>query len=224
MKRALPVALVACVAAGCVSHIAPYRRKERKFDVGDYAQDDGSSSGSIYRSSVGGIFEDDRARGVGDIVVIKVDEFDSAQRDSSTKLDRKSGLSAGIANNLGLLPALPTGVTADALLGASSANSFDGSGKVARAGHLVAMLPVRVRKVLPNGDLYVEGDKVILVNDEEHHLYISGLVRPLDIGSDDVVLSSRIADAEIEYTGRGNMTDSQRQGWLARMFNKVWPF
>ena len=57
-----------------------------------------------------------------------------------------------------------------------------------------------------------------------YHLYISGVIRPQDIGPDDVVLSSRVADAEIEYTGTGSMSDNQKQGWLARLWNKIWPF
>ncbi|MFH0900369.1 MAG: flagellar basal body L-ring protein FlgH [Pseudomonadota bacterium] len=221
----LCAALVALsLAGGCTQHIAPGRPKQRTIDPGKYSRRSLTSDGSIYAPGVSGLFEDAKARTIGDIVVIRIDEFESAQRDSSTRLNRASATKAGVANSLGLLPSLPQGVSASALLGADSSNSFEGAGKVAREGRLIATLPVRVKNVMPNGDFFVEGTKVILVNDEEHHLYVSGIVKPYDIGPDNVVLSSRVADAEIEYTGRGTMSDTQRQGWLARLFNKIWPF
>ena len=77
---------------------------------------------------------------------------------------------------------------------------------------------------MPNGDLYVEGSKVVMVGNEEHHIYVSGIVMSMDIDADNSVASSRIADAEIEYTGRGDISDQQRQGWLSRTMGKVWPF
>jgi flagellar L-ring protein precursor FlgH len=83
---------------------------------------------------------------------------------------------------------------------------------------------VRVRKVLPNGDLYAEGTKVVMVGAEEHHVYISGVIRPQDIALDGTVSSGRVADAEIEFTGRGDINDTQRPGWLSRLFKKLWPF
>jgi flagellar L-ring protein precursor FlgH len=81
-----------------------------------------------------------------------------------------------------------------------------------------------VRKVLPNGNLFVEGHRVVLVNSEEHHFYISGVVRPIDIDGENSVKSSMVADAEIEFTGQGVVSDSQRQGWLNRFFGYFWPF
>ncbi|MBI4509608.1 MAG: flagellar basal body L-ring protein FlgH [Deltaproteobacteria bacterium] len=216
--------VLAPVLASCGGHIAPYQHKKRRFQPDDYPATPQASSASIYREGELGLFEDDRATRVGDIVVIRIDEFESATRDASTKMDRKSSTAAGIQNSFGLLSSLPQGVSPGALLGATSQNSFDSQGKIERGGRLQATLPVRVRRLLPNGDLYVEGQKVILVNEEEHHLYISGIVRARDIDSDNVVLSSRVAEAEIEYFGKGTMSDTQRQGWLSRLFNKIWPF
>jgi flagellar L-ring protein FlgH len=77
---------------------------------------------------------------------------------------------------------------------------------------------------LPNGNLFVEGHRVVLVNNEEHHFYISGVVRPIDIDQENSVKSSMIADAEIEFTGRGVLSDNQQQGWLSRYFGWMWPF
>ena len=79
-------------------------------------------------------------------------------------------------------------------------------------------------KVLPNGNLFVEGHRAILVNSEEHHFYISGVVRPIDIDQQNSVKSSVVADAQIEFTGRGDLSDNQKQGWLSRYLGWIWPF
>ena len=105
-----------------------------------------------------------------------------------------------------------------------SDQKFTGAGQVQRQGTVTATLPVRVVQILPSGDLFVEGTKVVMVGEEEHHIYVSGIVRRVDIADDDSVPSSRIADAEIEYTGRGDISDTQRRGWLSRTLSKLWPF
>ncbi len=94
----------------------------------------------------------------------------------------------------------------------------------ARSEHLTATVPAIVRKVLPNGNLFIEGHRVVLVNSEEQHFYISGVVRPIDIDQENSIKSSQIADAEIEFTGRGVLSDNQHQGWLSRYFGWIWPF
>ena len=76
----------------------------------------------------------------------------------------------------------------------------------------------------PNGDLFLEGTKVVLINNEEYHLYTSGLVRRADIGQDNTVFSSRIADAQVEFTGRGDIADQNRKGWFARTIDSLNPF
>lgn len=218
-------ALLALFALGCTSHIAPYHSKRRAFDVGEYADQSASSGASIFATSQRGLFEDDRARNVGDIVVIQVDETDAATHDATTKMGKKSDWNIGVSGSLVemLAKAVPAAGLAN-LLGTNSGSNFDGTGTVKRGGRMTAMLPVRVRKVLPNRDLYVEGTKVVMVGHEEHHLYISGVVRQVDIRADGSISSGRVADAEIEYTGRGDVTDYQRPGWLTRMLNKVQPF
>jgi flagellar L-ring protein precursor FlgH len=110
------------------------------------------------------------------------------------------------------------------LFGAQSDYDFNGGGSIQRRGRVNGVLPVRVQRVLPNGDFFVEGTKVVLVGEEERHLYISGIVRPIDVGSDGSVASSRVADAEIEYTGRGDATDVQQAGWLTQILQVIWPF
>ena len=77
---------------------------------------------------------------------------------------------------------------------------------------------------MPNGDLFVEGTNVVMVSNEEHHLYVSGVVRQVDILANNTIPSSRIANAEIEYIGRGDVNDQQRPGWGARALTRGAPF
>ncbi len=214
-------------SCGCVGHIAPYKPKVRKYDPGVYAARDRASGSSLYVDGSRGLFEDDRAGRVGDIVIIKIDETDAGSHEATSKLARKGANEASAPSTLGLLGAVQKAYPSldpSSLLSTSTNSSFDGAGATTRSGKLSGTLPVRVRAVTPNGDLYVEGTKVVLVGEEENHLYVSGVIRQADIRPDNSVLSSQVADAEIEYTGRGDVTDQQRPGWLTRVFTAIWPF
>ncbi len=229
MNRSLIIifALVSLVLGACATHIAPYRPKRRHFDPGKYAKAPTTPTGSLYASGSAGFFEDSVASQLGDILVIRIDERESALRDASTKLDQQSSTSYGVPSALGLMGALQSkypNVDPSALFGAESDVAFQGGGKIARKGALNATLSVRVQSVMPNGDLYVEGTKVVMVGQEEHHIYVSGIVRRDDILPDNSVRSSRIADAEIEYVGRGDVSNQQRRGWFSRTLSKLWPF
>lgn len=225
--RIISLVVAAFILVGCTSHIAPYKPKKRRYHAGKFAPPPAATGGSLYASSTRGFFEDDTASRVGDVIVIRIDERDSASRDASTQLAKSSEDAKSVTNAFGLVNKLKErlpSVDPAALFGASSEGGFKGSGQIQRKGTLNATLPVRVRAVLPNGDLYVEGTKVVMVGAEEQHLYVSGVIRPDDIDYDNSVPSSRIADAEIEYTGRGDVSDQQRPGFMARIQNKVWPF
>ena len=128
---------------------------------------------------------------------------------------------------LGLLPALKKAypnVDPATLVEFASKSAFAGEGNTARKGVLSGSIAVRVVREMPNGDLFIEGTKVVLINNEEYHLYVSGLVRTADIARDNSIESTRIADAQIEFTGRGDLAEQQRKGWLVRFFDTVNPF
>jgi flagellar L-ring protein precursor FlgH len=215
------------LCTGCTGHIAPYKAKVRHFDPGVYAASEHPSGASLYVVGSRGLFEDDRAGRVGDVVTIIINENEAGSHEATSKLAHKSANDASAPGTLGLLGALQKvypGLDPTSLLSTATNGTFDGSGAVTRSGKLTGTLPVRVRAVTPNGDLYVEGTKVILVDEEEHHLYISGVIRQADVKPDNSVLSSQVADAEIEYTGRGDVSDQQRPGWMTRLLTSIWPF
>ena len=227
MIRSLSAVAALVVAAGCASHIAPYHAKHRTLDAGEFGARSRPAGGSLYAEGTPGLFEDHNASRIGDILVIKIDEKDVASHQADTQLNRSDATSYGVPAAVGLVAALTAkypGVDPAKLLSTTSDQKFAGNGQVKREGTVTAVLPVRVVQILPSGDLFVEGTKIVMVGEEEHHIYVSGIVRRLDIADDDSVPSSRIADAEIEYTGRGDISDTQRRGWLSRTLSKLWPF
>ena len=178
-----------------------------------------ASPGSLWREgrSASMLFTDARALRENDLVVVRIEEIADARRNSNTDLQRASKQELQIA-------AFLKGVESSAVLKTGSDSSFTGDGRSARTEHLVATVPAIVRTVLPNGNLFIEGHRAVLVNDEEQQFYISGVVRPIDIEQDNSVKSSMVADAEIEFTGRGDLSDNQRQGWFSRHLGFLWPF
>tara|TARA_B100001964_G_scaffold185452_1_gene205686 strand:- start:17 stop:718 length:702 start_codon:yes stop_codon:yes gene_type:complete len=221
-------ALVSMLLVGCVRHIQPYEKKVRHYQDGDY-QDSaaGRTQGSLWNAATGSFFEDARARNVGDIITVVIQEQASASRTARTKTDRASDASYGVSSFFGSLSKIALAnpdLNMAELFKTSAEASFDGGGNTNRNGTLDAVLPARIKRRMPNGDFYVEGSKIVLINDEESLLYLSGVVRSVDIAPDNSVSSLKVADAEVEYTGRGIITDRQAPGWAGRMIEAIWPF
>jgi flagellar L-ring protein FlgH len=224
-------ALAANVHLACApKHIAPFSPRDRAYDVGSYAQDDEQarpSTGSVYSEAVAGYLEDTRAVRVGDIVHVSIEEHADAKGGASTDLNHESSREDSLSGLLGLLPALQRAapdLDPSQLLSFLSKSQFSGDGQTSRAGNLKGSIAVRVKKELPNGDLYIEGTKVVMINNEEYHLYISGVIRPSDIEMDNSVLSTRVADAEVEFTGRGDIATTVSRGWFSSFLDWINPF
>ena len=97
-------------------------------------------------------------------------------------------------------------------------------GRTSRNDQFQTTLAAVVKRILPRGSIFVEANKMILVNNEQHHFYISGVVRRADIEPDNSVRSALIADAQIEFTGKGDITNEQQPGWFTRILKWIWPF
>jgi len=174
--------------------------------------------GSLWATDrAGSLFEDTRARRVGDLVMVRVDENATGTKKAETSTSRDSSLSTGIDT---FFTAPVTGRN----INVGVSNTYDGTGATTRSGKLSALVAAVVTEVLPNGNLVIEGSREIQVNDEMQIIRLSGVVRPVDISASNVVLSSRIADAAITYTGVGTVDEKQRPGWFARLFDYLTPF
>ncbi len=224
------LALLLFTLSACASqaHVAEYTPKKREYRLPAESKDAASnvSSGSLWQEGrpASLLFTDARALRVNDLVVVKIEEVADAHRSTDTNVDRSSDSSAKIDAFLNLLSKLPAGMGSNFGISGNSKSTFKSAGDTARSEYLTATVPAVVTKVLPNGNLFVEGHRVILVNAEEQHFYISGVVRPIDIDQDNSVKSSMVADAEIEFVGRGVLTDNQKQGILSRYLGWMWPF
>jgi flagellar L-ring protein precursor FlgH len=229
-RLACVVVNVVVAAAGCApAHIAEYTPKRRT--APEALPTPGSTvdeSGSLWASatSASSPFTDLRALRVNDVVIVRVEEVADAQRGADTQVSRTGRW----WNNLSFLPLVGPlfaglgDASLQATAGLDTENSFNGSGRSGRSERLVATVPSSVMKVYDNGNLFIEGHRVVLVNNEEQHLYVSGIVRPIDIDEQNSIKSSMIADAEIEFVGQGAVTESQSVPWGTRAATFASPF
>lgn len=173
---------------------------------------------SLYRPDrFAALASDNRAHRVGDLLTVRLTERMTAHKSATANSTRDSKTA------LTLPTAPPFGYIPKGLLSGGTAQAFKGSGTAAQDNLLNGEVSVTVARVLPNGVLVVSGEKRVTLNRGEEQVQLTGLVRPEDIGADNSVASTRIADARIRYSGSGELADASRQGWLARFFAKATP-
>ena len=178
------------------------------------------ADGAIFHASAGyaPLTSGTRAAMVGDILTITLVEKTQAAKSNSASTDRNS--------SIGLTPP-PTGpldLIKSTDLSMSGGGKFDGKGAAAQSNQLSGEISVTVSEVYPNGNLLVKGEKLLTLNRGDEHIRISGIVRPADIGFDNRVPSTRVADARITYSGQGEIARGSSQGWLGRFFSRFSPF
>ena len=165
-------------------------------------------------------FVDLRASHVGDIVTVKVMENAKGGKETETKTARKSNMEAKVGSLFGM--------SADRLLQAGAESDFnnkmEGTGSTSRSGNFVADVPSVITAVLPNGNLVVEGMREVRINNEKEVITLKGVIRPEDIAMGNTVPSNKVADAHIEYTGKGVLNDKNHPGWASRILDWIWPF
>lgn len=240
--RALNIVLMGIlflfVIAGCSSNINMVKKDEpvpvskEKISL--------TPTGSIWpgENAKNSLFTDNKARHVDDIITIVIDEYSSGSNSADTSTSRDTKTLAGISSLLGLdrqiarrnkdltngVDIHTPGLLPSIQVGGSSKNSLTGKGKTSRDGTLEAKITARVVRVLSNGNLAIEGRRRLAINAEDQYIVVSGIIRPEDITSDNVISSQYIADAKIVYTGSGVIDDKMRPGWLTRVVDWAWPF
>lgn len=178
------------------------------------------ANGSIFQASEGyaALYEGTRARRVGDPLTIVLVERTSASKSSGSQLDSGGGFSITppSTGNLALFR--------ESDVAMSGKRSFKGSGTADQSNALSGEISVTVAQVLPNGTMLVQGQKRVTLNRGDEFVQIKGIVRPTDIDANNRIASTRVADARISYTGKGDVARASRQGWLSRFFQAVSPF
>jgi flagellar L-ring protein precursor FlgH len=177
------------------------------------------NNGSLYSDAAPNLFlfRDLRARNVNDIITIVIVENSTATNSANTTTQKKGDVTAAAPGFLGIkVPTNP--------LTMNSALDFSGQGSTTRSGQLNASLSARVVQVLPNGDLVIEGTKQVTINHEHQLLTVRGTVRQYDLSSTNVVLSTAIANMEVNFDGKGIISDANKPALLFKIFKYILPF
>ncbi len=180
-----------------------------------------AATGSIYQAGTSRtLFEDRRARYVGDTLTVTITENTAATTKSNTSLSKSGSISASAGPITGLPGKFFQGMQASA----ESANSASGKGEAAANNVFTGTITVTVIEVLANGNLLVSGEKQVAIGHGQEYIRLSGIVNPYFVTAANSIASSQISDARIEYKESGGISEAQVMGWLARFFLNVLPF
>lgn len=224
--KALLALLLAAQLVGCASILNPPPTRDSAYaparpeDMVSSQQNLGSifQPGNDIR-----LFEDVKARRVGDILTIRLVEQTNAQKDANTTADRSAITKVKAPMLMGQEGAQILGY--DVASSLESTNEFKGDGASNQSNALQGTIPVSVVEVLPNGYLRVQGEKRVGLNQGNEYIKLSGIVRPYDIDTSNTVDSTKVADATMIYNGEGVIADANRMGWLQRLFTSIlFPF
>ncbi len=179
-------------------------------------------SGAIFQANAPrlALFEDRRARFAGDTLTVILEERTNASKRSTSQASRSGEANIAIPT----ITRLPGAPLEGAALGASSDSTFEGGGNSAANNVFTGNIAVTVIEVYPNGNLLVSGEKQVTINQGTEYIRFSGVVNPVNVGALNTVSSTRVADARIEYKGRGYLSEAQTMGWLQRFFLSASPF
>jgi flagellar L-ring protein precursor FlgH len=177
------------------------------------------SGGSLYQNNYAiSLYSDQRARRIGDVITIMLQEQTNASKSTSASTSKDSDISLTPTSLFGgVHPALATNLVGE--------RSFSGSGDTGQSNSLNGQITVTISDILPNGILEVRGEKWLSLNQGDEFIRVRGLVRPEDITSNNTVQSSKLADARISYGGTGFIASAAKPGWITKFFNSEWwPF
>ena len=170
------------------------------------------------------LYRDVKARNVGDILTIQVIENASATNSATTATQKKGDVSLSAPALAGLEAGGASPLNFSNILQAAGGLNFNGTGSTTRSGQLQAAISARVVQVLPNGDLRIEGTKVVAINGERQTLTIGGLVRSHDVSPGNVILSTSIANMDVKFDGKGIVADTNKPGWFYKFYQIINPF
>jgi len=178
------------------------------------------TDGAIYQAGQQmELFADLKARRVGDVLTIRLTESTAASKSATTKTAKTTSVANTGPTLFGktyTAGGVPIGTVA-----LNGADAFDGEGSSTQGNSLAGSLTVTVIDVQSNGNLVVQGDKTLRLNQGDETVHVSGVVRRADILTDNTVTSDKVADAHISYSGRGVVASASHMGWLARFFNSA---
>ncbi|MFN3235451.1 MAG: flagellar basal body L-ring protein FlgH [Pseudomonadales bacterium] len=219
MNRCILLIIACFGAAGCETVQQPMQNDPffaPKYPVA--ASPAPQTSGSLFATSgYTSLYDDAVARRVGDIITVQLNEQTSSSKSASTSVSKDSSTDMGEPTIFGKRLSVPPANNL-VLTGVNNETEFSGTGNSDQSNSLSGSIAVTITEVLPNGSFVVRGEKWMRLNQGDEFIRISGMVRPVDVSSNNTVQSTRIANARISYGGKGTLNDSNRMGWLSRFF------
>ncbi len=224
--KGLKIALIVSSALLTACETMPDRDPEFAPVSPDSLRPPEQKTGSIYQSNYDiRLFEDNKAKRIGDIITVRLNERTQAQKDANTEIRKEMDFEMAAPTVMGVDPA-------KTFLGKNIFNNnitsnreFRGEADSDQSNSLIGNVSVSVVEVLPNGYLKVRGEKRVTLNQGNEYIRVSGIIRPADIDASNSVSSNAIADATIMYVGDGALAEGNRMGWAARIFNHwLFPF
>jgi flagellar L-ring protein precursor FlgH len=187
-----------------------------------------ASANSLWRVGASAFFNDQRANRVGDILTVQVEIDDSAATSNASTSSRGSSANVGVPNMFGLESSIsrifPDTIDPANLVTTNSANSNSGAGAITRQEKISLTVAVIVTQVLPNGNRVISGNQEVRVNNEVRHLSVDGIIRPEDITAANTIRSEQIAQARIDYGGRGDQSRVQKTPAGQSLIERFSPF
>lgn len=221
MNKLLALWIAAIAVTGCVS-TTPGTAVHQPMSVRPEPKDlAAQGNGAIFNvTSSRPLFEDRRARFVGDTLTINIVEKTQASKKSDTKAERSQAMDVSVPSVVNLPFKGAQGMT----LGVDSGSKFGGTGSNTSSNDFISTITVTVIDVYPNGNLLVSGEKQLGLKDGEEFIRFSGVVNPNTITGANTVQSTQVADARMEFKANGSLDSANTPGWLTRIFLNVLPF
>jgi len=224
MKNAIKLSVLIWVLVGCASiEQAKVLPNDPDFApiLPEVEEDPIVPTGSLFKANyVNNIYSDSKAHRVGDIIAVILSESISAKKNAKTELKKSNNALLDPITGFG---ARSIGIKGDAIqFGLNQTSDFKGDSKSDQGNSLSGNISVHVLRVLSNGNLMIRGEKWMTLNNGDEYVRLTGVIRAQDISSSNTILSSKVANARIQYAGTGTFADVQQQGWLTKFFNSSW--
>lgn len=220
MGRGTPIAIMMLALSGCISMPAPKAIVQQPMSARTGVGGPPPANGAIFQAGTYDrpLFEDRRARVVGDTLVIILNERTNASKKSASSANKNGSLNFAVPPIIFGVP-----VTKNLEVEGASTNDFSGKGEAASTNNFTGTITVTVLEVLPNRNLVVSGEKQLAMTQGTEYIRFSGVVRPETV-INNTVSSIQVADAKIEYKANGYIDEAQTMGWIARFFLTISPF
>ncbi len=222
--RIFGLTVIVALLSGCAStNEPPVQANDPSFApvVPDYPRETVVEDGSLFRSYMANsLYSDVKARRVGDIITVTLSENTQASKSADTSTAKDTNVNLNPITGLGGQAINIGGESIQ--LGLGSSRDFSGDATANQSNRLSGAISVTVVDVLPNNNLVIRGEKWLTLNHGDEYIRLTGIIRPADITPENEIVSTKVANARIQYSGTGTFARAQEKGWLTQFFDSTW--